>query len=966
MLVQRRSRRVVLFSLGALALAVASDLSLERAGAQESAKVDFARQVQPILARRCFKCHGPDHAEGGLRLDTAEGLSAELDSGSIGIVSGEPERSEVLVRIRSEDESLRMPPEGKPLSETEADLIERWIGEGGEWAEHWAFRPIARPEVPSVSNAAWVRQPIDAFVMKGLEQAGLAPASPASKVALIRRAYYDLIGLPPTPAQIEAFVADESPEAFERVIDRLLASEQYGEKWARHWLDLVRYAETNGYERDSAKDLIWKYRDYVIRAFNADKPFDRFVTEQLAGDELPDADADTITATGYYRLGIWDDEPADRELARYDYLDDLVRTTGETFLGLTIGCARCHDHKIDPISQRDYYSMVAFFSDITDHGAGGTNHVPLASAGDRAAFDQRVAEKQAREEQLGQDIAAIEKTILEKVSSLEGGAELIAEAGAAGTTNVADSISEGQEWRYTTDQPDDRWFDIGFDAGAWKTGLGGFGSRGTPGAVVRTDWKSSDIWLRRDFRLDRVPRQVTLKLHHDEDVEIYLNGQSIFSRQGYSQDYAEFDVTTAVASAVQTGKNVLAVHCRQTGGGQYIDAGLVFDSGDPIDRFVERFGADALGSDLLTRRAELKAELVASTSVTLEFQPEVAMAVAERGPRPTWILQRGLPAMKGEEVGPAFPDVLDPPAPAVEKREGMSSSGKRMALAKWLTDPANPLVARVMVNRIWQHHFGRGLVRSTSDFGFQGSPPTHPELLDWLSTDLVEHGWRIKRMHKMIMLSSTYQMSSQGNQKALALDPTNDRLWRFDMRRLTAEEIRDSLLAVGGTLNLEMYGAPIYPPLSAEVLATSSRPDAAWGRSTPQQAARRTIYVHVKRSLRPPMLSSFDAADTDATCPVRMVTTVPTQALGMLNSEFMQQQAQEFSDRLLREAGEDAGGRVELAIRLISGRVPLEAEVSADLAFIERLKSEEGLSDAEAWRMYGLMMLNANEFIYLD
>lgn len=957
-----RVQRVFLVLLG-VAVGFTVVATGDRAAKAQEPAVDFARQIQPIFARRCFKCHGPDHAEGSLRLDTEEGMMAVLDSGEHGIVPSDPDSSEVYLRVVSEEESLRMPPEEKGLSADETRLIAQWIREGAHWSAHWAYRPLNQPTVPTVREASWVRNEIDAFILHGLEQRNLTPADPADRVALIRRVYFDLIGLPPSPSDVDAFVNDPSPEAYEQLIDRLLASDQYGEKWARHWLDVVRYAETNGYERDSVKELIWKYRDYVVRAFNSDKPYDRFLLEQVAGDELPDRDADSITATGFYRLGIWDDEPADRELAHYDYLDDIVRTTGETFLGLTIGCARCHDHKIDPVTQRDYYSMVAFFANISGHGAGNTNHVPIASFADRAAFDARVAEKAGLEAKLEEQIASIESNWRQIVEARDPQAATI---DAREPVRVETSEQAAQTWRFVQENPADDWFAIGFDDSSWQEGPGGFGRAGTPGAVVHTPWHNAHIWLRRTFRLEAIPTSIVLRLHHDEDVRVFLNGTEVFANSGYAREYADFDITAVALPLLQTGKNVLAIECRQTGGGQYIDAGLTLTYADTIASWIDRFGAEVLGGDSIEQWKEARRQLSESRAVNLTFEPEFAMAIAERGPQPTWILQRGLPAMKGDEVSPAFPGLLDPPAPEVVAPEGVASSGKRLALAKWLVSDSNPLVARVMVNRIWQHHFGRGLARTTSDFGLQGMPPTHPELLDWLAVDFRQSGWKIKRLHKLIMMSSAYQMSSQGSEHAYAIDPQNDYFWRFDMRRLTAEEIRDSILAVGGTLNLQLYGPPIYPPLSREVLATASRPDAAWGRSTPDQAARRTLYVHVKRSLRPPMLSNFDAPESDTTCPVRMTTTVPTQSLGMLNSEFMIESATKFAERLARDAGDDPRERIKLAVRLIASRHASDEEIAGDLEFLEILRNEEKLNEEQVWQAYGLMMLNTNEFVYLD
>ena len=932
--------------------------------------VDFSSEVQPILARRCFQCHGASDQEGGLRLDQRASAISLLESENHAVIPGKPDESELLRRVTSDDPDLRMPPEGKPLTEEEVTALRAWIRSGAEWGSHWGF--TARPDtaVPEVKDREWGQSPIDAFILSRLEAAGLKPATRADRIALIRRAYYDLVGLPPTPEQVKSFLNDGSPNAFEKVIDELLASPQYGEKWARHWLDLVRYADTNGYERDSRKDLIWKYRDYVIRAFNSDKPYNRFILEQLAGDELPDRTGDSITATGFYRLGIWDDEPADRELARYDYLDDILRTTGESFLGMTIGCARCHDHKIDPVAQKDYYSMLAFFSDVSPHGGGAANHVAISTAADRAAFDRMVAEKKAREDDLADQILAIEKSFLAMLKKAHPELELkpARKPGAANGVVLADSRKTGQEWEYTIERPADHWFQIAFDDSKWKKGPGGFGTKGTPGSVVRTEWRTHDIWLRKDFGLEEIPGKLTLHIHHDEDAEIYLNGKQIASFRHYVGQYKTVDVTAAAVDLLQTGRNTIAVHCRQTGGGQYIDVGLTGDfSQTGTSALARKFGKEILGEETLNKWMMLRGELTKSQAVKPEFRTEMAMAVAERGRNKMWILGRGSPAMKGKEVDPAFPGILNPPAADVPDGYGVSgTSGRRRRLAEWIASPANPMTARVMANRIWQHHFGRGLVRTTSDFGFQGQAPTHPELLDWLAQEFVRQNWSMKKLHRSIMLSSAYQMSSEFSQEADQKDPTNDLFWRYNMRRLTAEEIRDSILAVSGELNLQMFGPGIYPPLPAEVLATSSRPGGAWGNSPPREAARRTIYIHVKRSLRPPMLAGFDVPDTDTPCAVRMQTTVPTQALGMLNSQFLNSQALLFAKRLQEAHPDDQASQIRMAVQLTAGRNASEKELQADLQFIAALQSREGLNAEAARQQYALMMLNTNEFVYLD
>ena len=962
----------------------------------DAAKVEFFdSKVFPVLKENCFKCHGArEKLKGNLRLTNRAGLLEGGDSGAA-IHLLKPEKSLMLTMISWKDEDHEMPPKEK-LPDEQIALLTEWVKLGAPFnpakeihgnglavdklptneinertTSAWAFKAAEPVVAPKVDDAAWKASGIDAFVYSRLREAGLKPNSPASRGVLIRRAYYDLIGLSPTDVEVRAFIDDKSPDAFEKVIDRLLASDRYGEKWGRHWLDLVRFAETNGYERDSRKDLIWKYRDYVIRAFNQDKPYNRFIMEQLAGDELPDRDADSITATGFYRLGIWDDEPADRELARYNYLDDILRTTGETFLGMTIGCARCHDHKIDPISQKDYYSMLSFFSDISPHGKGNRNHVPISDPDDKAAHERAVTDKQAREASLRARLTPLEEEFIAGLAKRRP--ELKLSTGLAKGKKDAWVVPDanrgkGIRWEFTYTQPPDNWFEIAFDDSKWRKGRSGFGSPGTPGSKVRTPWHSSDIWLRRDFRFDTIPGKLTLKIHHDEDAEVYLNGKQIKTFKGFLKQYTEIDVTNECLDVLQTGRNTLAIHCKQTGGGQYIDAGLLVDqSTTPVPVLAAKYGGEILGEAKLAQYSKLRDELAKVQSTKLTLKTEYAMAVAEDARRKMWILRRGLPVLKGEEVGPAFPSILaDSPVLVPDDYPVGKASGKRRVLAEWLSSGSNPMTARVMANRLWQHHFGRGIVRSSNNFGFIGEKPTHPDLLNWLANELVAGGWKLKRVHKLIMMSNTYRMSSSGSEIALARDPNNDLMWRHDMRRLSAEEIRDSILNVTGQLNLKMGGPSIYTEVPRDVLATASRPGAAWGKSSEEDRNRRSVYIFVKRSLNEPFLSAFDWADTDNTCDVRFVTTVPTQTLTLLNSKFLNDSAESLANRLVKATPGDARAQVTAALQLTTNRKPTAREVDDGLELIQSLKAKTELDGNLAMQRFCLLALNLNEFLYLD
>ncbi|MDP7275139.1 MAG: PSD1 and planctomycete cytochrome C domain-containing protein [Planctomycetaceae bacterium] len=803
----------------------------------------FSSKVKPLLVKRCFKCHGDTKIKGGLHLNSRSGIMKGGDSGQA-INLKRPLKSLLLEAVNYELEGYEMPPSGKLPAEQIA-ILARWVRMGlpvtpdfsgkignqprsaspmvtPETKRFWSFQPVKRPAVPAVRDRRRVINSIDAFVQSRLDAAGLTPAASVSRVALLRRASYDLTGLPPTPAEVEDFLADQSPRAFERVVDRLLDSPHYGERWARHWLDLVRYAETNSYERDGAKPFVWRYRDYVIRSLNADKPFDQFTREQLAGDELDTVTPETQIATGYYRLGIWQDEPVDREQELFEDLDDHVRTTGEVFLGLTVGCARCHEHKLDPISQRDYYRLLAFFRNIRRYGVRGRNTVESASITSIASeADRKKNQKLVVQHQ--QELKVIQREIREFLVTVK-------------------PLLKGGE---------------------------------------------VDDFKREKNRVPILKKKVPGKLPR-----------------------AKFDA------------------------------------------YVK----------LVARRDRLR-----------KYKPPglaVALVVKENGPTvpQSYVQIRGNAHARGEKVEPGFLEILSPPKPNIRPpAKGAKSSNRRRALAEWITTPSNPLTARVLANRLWQYHFGRGIVRSPNNFGLQGRPPTHPRLLDWLASELVDGGWKLKRMHRLIMLSATYRMSSAPSQAGLKADPTNNLFWRFDMRRLSAEEIRDSVLAVNGALNRgKMFGPSIYTIIPNEIKHGQSQPGSGWGNSPPAERNRRSIYVHVKRSLVVPMFETFDGADLDTSCPVRFTTTQPTQSLALLNGQFSNREAEVFARLVRGQAGKDRAKQVTLALSRATQRRPTEKEVRRGVALIEALEKQDKASPEQALKYFCLLTLNLNEFLYLD
>lgn len=961
----------------------------------------FKEEVRPILADNCFKCHGGTDDKGvvkvrsGLQLISQKGILIGGDHGPA-FDEKEPANSRLLKMIHYEDPDHSMPPSGK-LLEAQISILEKWVGMGIPWTPEdadvlvevhheenattkvnertrsfWSYKPMIRPNVPAMNGAvdpAWQENPIDAFIYQKLATKGMSPNSKADKRTLIRRAYLNLTGLPPAPEDVEAFVNDTSNDAWGNVIDELLDSPHYGETWGRHWLDLMRYAESNGFERDSEKEHIWRYRDYVIDAFNEDKPYDQFLMEQLAGDELDQVTVESRIATGYHRLMQWDDEPADPLQHKFDVLDDNVRTTTEGILALTAGCARCHDHKADPFPQTDYYSLMSFFNGVTqmDKTRVIENIIPPE---EKAEMDARRQEMEVKKAEIRERIAKIEQLALEKLpGKVPALSEELEGAFAGETILVADSKKNPQEWYYTTEKPADDWASIGFrpENANWKRGPGGFGVK-VPGGIPHTPWTDKDIWLHKEFRLTQIPKRINLVIHYDDDVQVYLNGELIHSATGFRTSYETIELPKSAAFSLQTGRNTLAIHCTNGSGGQFIDAGLEIASKKVnIAELLRKHGGEVFTKEQLNVYRSLERELRDLEKQNLEGELPV-MVVQEAGtnPPPMHVHIRGNASSEGEVVEPGFPQIFGGAVPQIKPPANGKSSGRRRALAEWITHPNNPRTARVMVNRIWQHQFGRGICPTPSDFGYLGMEPTHPELLDWLASEFVQRKWSIKEMQRLIMTSQAFQMSSRGNAVALEKDPENDLFWRFNMRRLTAEELRDSILGLSGQLNLQVGGESVYIQLPEEVLATSSTKSGKWGTSTPEQEGRRSVYVKVKRSLKAPMFADFDFADTDAPCPVRFTTTVPTQALNMLNSEFLNEQAAAFAVTLRGNYGDDVSAQIRAAFEFALSRPAVESEMASGIEFLEAMQKEHGLSKEEALDRFCLLVLNLNEFVYLD
>jgi mono/diheme cytochrome c family protein len=945
----------------------------------------FENKVRPIIVGKCQDCHKGTTASGGFKLDQNITLAqAQL----------------LLARIKGENNKDRMPLGGPPLNSEQIKDIELWVRQGAGMPAisntpaptdsmlfkmgktHWSFQPLKTPVVPMVKNKAWIKNPIDNFILAKLETKNLKPAQAIGKRALIRRLTYDLIGLPPISEEVEAFVSDTSPNAYAKVVDRLLASPHYGEKWGRHWLDLVRYAETNSYERDNPKPNAFRYRDYVIDALNKDIPYNQFLTEQIAGDEMPGARPEAVIGTGFYRLGIWDDEPTDREQARYDGLDDIVTTVGQTTMALTFDCARCHDHKIDPILQKDYYQLVSFFQGVNHYRNGGpTDEKPLfANANAKSQYEAALVTLGKERDGVQKQITAIEKEFQEKYS--KGGGEAI-----------ANSDLQDVTYKYYRDT-----FEKLPKFDTLKFEREGKIASNLFDITIRDRDEAFGIVFEGTLIVPKSGRCVFF-LDSDDGSRLLIDGISVVENDGIhgqGKEKTGFLELPAGRHAIRLEyfQNQYGIGLNLAWAGPSVPRRMLstFNSAGEaakvnLSSVITAEGERVLGAENLAQYKTLSKQLQELKDKQVPVDRALCVTEDVNNVPDTFVLARGNPAAKTDKVVPAFPLICGggrpnlapiPTKPTAELSKddfrrpvvgtlslaNMPTTGRRLALAKWLVKPDHILTTRVIANRLWQHHFGRGIVRTPNDFGLQGTPPTHPELLDYLATELVKNGWSLKKMHKLIVSSNTYQMASTPNQAAYKVDPTNDLFWKFDMRRLTAEELRDSILFVSGNINLKMGGPSVYPDIQQEVLQGQSIPGYGWNVKDmkPEDKARRSIYVHVKRSLLLPILVAFDNAETDRTLPLRFASTQPTQALALLNSKFLQAQATLLSEQV---KSPENSVFVKGILRRVTQRPSTEKEITRGVALIEKLE-KSGMNEANARKNFCLMALNLNEFIYLD
>jgi len=862
----------------------------------------FEKQVRPVLVESCYSCHGPKIQQAGLRMDNFAALLKGTDTGKVALVPGQPDKSP-FIQVLSHTGPIKMPPQGK-LPAKSIEALTAWVKMGAPWPatggtgvvvspadgakKHWAFQPVRKTTPPAVKNKAWVKSPIDAFVLAKLEQKGITPAPSADRRTLIRRAYVDLTGLPPTAAEVEAFVNDKSPTAYATVVDRLLASPRYGERWGRYWLDVARYADTKGYvfQEERRYPYGYTYRDYVIRAFNEDVPYDRFLQEQIAADHLDlGKDRSALAAMGFLTVGRrFLNNQAD---INDDRIDVLFRGTQ----GLTVSCARCHDHKFDPIPTADYYSVYGVFASSTE-----PKDLPLLAAA------ERTAEYVAYEKQLGVLEGEVQSFLRKKHTALL----------TLGKAKIAESLLAARE----ASRP-------GADMGAIAQ------KRELPAQLIRR-------WM--TFLAD------TAKGHHAvfspwnqfaaiPDAEFAAQAGPLAARlaaNGDSQRLLNPTVAAAFAGPAPTSLDDVAGRLARVLSAPTNDQQIehALDSiGCPLNIAVNEVEGFFNRAD----RNEFNAvkEKVDKFKATSPAAPPRAMVMVDT-PQPVTprIFRRGNANNPGDVVPRQFLAVLSPP----DRKPFQKGSG-RLELAQAITSKDNPLTARVMANRIWQWHFGQGLVATPSDFGLRSDPPSHPELLDFLATQFMENGWSIKKLHRLMMLSSTYQQSSTENPKYVRLDPQNTLLWHANRRRLDWEALRDTLLWTSGKLNLEVGGAAV--DLLKEPFVT-----------------RRTVYGFIDRQNLPNLFRTFDLASPDTHSPGRFVTTVPQQALFMLNSPFVLEQAKALNARPEVAGAAQPAEKIRQLHRIAFARDPEPDEVTLGLRFLKSVEAEGSAQTSPLWQ-YG-------------
>ncbi len=946
----------------------------------------FETKVRPLFAAQCQVCHGEKQQMGELDFSRRAGLDRE-DGAERVIVPGDPEAGSLIRAVRYESK-VKMPPTGK-LSDGEiADLTE-WVRMGAPWPEPkvsqrseqhggdftdeekswWSFQPVERHEPPTVPNADWVRSPIDSFILARLEKEGFAPAAEADKLTLVRRVTYDLTGLPPTERDVADFLADESAEAYEKVVERLLDSSRYGERWGRHWLDVARYADSTGVDEDHKYPYAWKYRDYVVDAFNDDMPFDRFIEEQIAGDLLPADNPGAVNergiiATGFLALGPKLIAEQDKKKMLYDMIDEQIEVVGKAVLGLTLQCARCHDHKFDPIRTRDYYSMASIFRS-TKQVVDWKTHVselyfaplvPDAEADRYFSHQKKIEHKKQQISNIVDEQTAIR--VMRSLPELPKYLVAAREVAEMPTPDAPAPVATGE----TSAMPavdsavtlvaTDRRLDAGL-LGKW------------------VDYLKSTDEVRP--HLDRVMQATGAELPAvAEQYRKEFEETASKRYDGLAEWRGSFDAALAKGDETPEKPIFFAGENRfftETVGGKG-PLGIAKEDREKI-----------FSTESMARLASLETEQEALEK-TLPVKPPMANAVAEEEPYQQHVFIGGNVRTLGDEVPKAFPAIL-----AHEEQPAISSVSGRLELARWLSSGDNPLTARVMANRIWQWHFGEGLVRTPNNYGRLGAAPTHPELLDFLTSEFVRRGWSVKEMHRLILLSSAYHMSTETTKRASEKDPDNHLLSHFSRRRMSAEEIRDSLLAIEGTVDFGM-GGTLQTGVGQGMTTTNQLPPFDVSKSY-----RRTLYLPLRRANIPKLLTLFDFGDATTSTGARASTNVAPQALFMMNSDFVSRVTENLARRLLAERRTPDEQRARQAWLATLGKEPTTAEVSEALDYVRTFHDKAAEKDFQevetsrqdgshrspdypayyyggatlaAWQSYCRVLLASNDFIYIQ
>lgn len=935
--------------------------------------VDFERDIRPLLHARCIECHGANKQQSGLRLDQKSSAMKGGVGGAV-IVPGNRQASELIRRVSSKDKSEMMPPTGERLTTREIALLKAWIDTGAIWPElekppvaeakradkatWWSLQSLAAAEPPSAKNipADWANSPIDRFIFAKLAERGLLPNPPAERRELIRRLTYDLTGLPPTPEQVEAFVADKDPQAYEKLVDRLLESPRYGEQWGRHWLDVARFGESKGFEQNHIINNLWPYRDYVIRSFNDDKPFNRFIIEQLAGDVVGKGDPAIEVGTAFLVCGPYDSvgnqDAVQQQIIRANTLDDLVTATSNAFLGLTVNCARCHHHKFDPIPTEDYYRLRAAFEGVTH-----AERV-LASAEAKARHAEQTRPLETRRAELAKEKAVLDKSIAvrakEKATQISGyalpkvtrnfnehrfapvAARFLKFKMLSHSDNPRSAVNgrldEFEVW--TKDRNVALAANGGKATGATARRAEDAAALDSYGVALVNDGKFGERWF------IAAPAELTVEFAQTETIEriIFSHDRTATSDNvgaGLGPFVTEYQVlVSADGKSWQPVADSLARP-------PFNEAQLVERFATAVTTESERQTLRTLEAELAKLNRELKSISPLPTAWAGKFdQPKVA----------TYVHKGGDPARRGADVLPSSLAVLDGTMKPFSLPADAPETERRLALANWIASDENPLTARVLANRVWHYHFGTGLVDTPSDFGYLGGRPTHPELLDWLARRLHAHGWRLKPLHREILLSQTYRQSGAYREAAARTDGSARLLWRFPPRRLEAEEIRDTMLMVSGKLDLRMGGPGfrLYRYLEDNV-ATYVPLD----EHTPE-TYRRAVYHQNARSSLIDGLTDFDLPDNAGATPRRISTTSPLQALTLLNHPFTLAMANALTERVKAETG--IAAQVRRAFALAFQRQPSAEEESAALALIAK----------HGWQAFGRALLNANELLYLN